>query len=59
MPVIVAPEDHDAWVAPEVPADRLKALFRPYPAKAMTAHKVSRAVNNARNDTPALIEAVP
>jgi len=59
MPVILAPEDHDAWLAPDAPADRLKALLRPYPAEEMTAHKVGRTVNNARNDSPSLIEAVP
>ena len=58
MPVILAPEDHDAWLAPDAPADQLKALLRLYPAEAMTAHKVSQAVNNARNDSPALFEAV-
>jgi len=42
MPVILAPKDHDTWLTPDAPADRLKALLRPYPAKEMAAHKVIR-----------------
>ena len=57
MPVILAANDHDAWLDPEAPsAEALTALLRPAPADAVTAQAVGRYVNNARNDDPACIE---
>ena len=57
MPVILAPDDHDAWLDPEAPSsDALAALLRPAPADAVVAQAVGRHVNNARNDDPACIE---
>ncbi len=56
MPVIVGPEDYDAWLDPEPPsAGALTALLRPYPADRMSAFAVSRVVNDPRNDTEACI----
>jgi putative SOS response-associated peptidase YedK len=53
MPVIVARTDYGAWLG------GAEGLLKP-PAEAATAiRRVSRAVNNARNDFPALIEAEP
>ncbi len=57
MPVILAPDDHGAWLdtgATDLAAAR--ALLRPYPTALMVACAVSRRVNNARNDDPACIE---
>ena len=51
MPVIVAPGDYPEWLAG---AD---GLLAPCSATAIEIRKVSRIVNNARNDSPALIEA--
>jgi putative SOS response-associated peptidase YedK len=51
MPVILAPQDYDRWLAPDAPADELRALLKPYPAELMERYAVSRAVNNVRNDT--------
>jgi putative SOS response-associated peptidase YedK len=53
MPVVVLPQDYERWLggAPGVPG--------PCPSSAIAARKVSRAVNSARNDSPALIEPVP
>jgi len=50
MPVIVAQADYAAWLGG---AD---GLLRPCPEEAIAIRRVSRAVNNARNESPALIE---
>lgn len=50
MPVIVARPDYVAWLGG---AD---GLLRPCPEDAIAIRRVSRAVNNARNESPALIE---
>jgi putative SOS response-associated peptidase YedK len=42
---------------PTGPAE-LKALLRPYPADAMTAWRVGKAVGNVKNNDPSLIEPV-
>ena len=50
MPVIVAAGDYGSWLGG---AD---GLLRPCPAAAIEIRKVGRAVNSARNDSPALLE---
>ena len=52
MPVIIAREDYAAWFAGE------DNLLRPAPDDALRAHPVSMAVNQAANDSPALLEPV-
>jgi putative SOS response-associated peptidase YedK len=54
MPVILHPEDYDAWTATGEPrdTDELRGLLVPYPAGRMEAHPVSRFVSNARNEGP-------
>ena len=50
MPVIVSPGEYSEWLAAaEIP-------LRACPETAMDIRRVSRAVNNSRNDTPGLIE---
>jgi putative SOS response-associated peptidase YedK len=50
MPVIVSPADYPVWLAGgEIP-------LRACADSAIEVRRVSRAVNNARNDTPGLIE---
>jgi len=44
MPVIIAPFDFTAWLDPRTPAAELHTLLRPYPAEAMTAVPVGRAL---------------
>jgi putative SOS response-associated peptidase YedK len=59
MPVILAPEDHAAWLDPANPAPaKLQALLKPCPPRMMAAHPVSPRVNTPKNDEPALIEPV-
>ena len=53
MPVILPPEAYDRWLDPaEQKPGALDDLLIPYPADQMTAHAVSRVVNNPRNDVP-------
>lgn len=59
MPVILRQADQPFWldVANE-DAQKLTALLKPYPAKAMHAHAVSPLVNSPRNNSPACIQPV-
>jgi putative SOS response-associated peptidase YedK len=58
-PVILAPEDHDLWLASDVQeTDPLLPLLAPYPVDAMEAYLVSRFVNHPSNDEPACVEPV-
>ena len=59
MPVILDPADFERWLSPELAANDAEALLRPAPDSAVDFHAVSRHVNNARNDDPACIEALP
>jgi len=53
MPVIVSPAEYSAWLAgDEIP-------LRACPDAAIDVRRVSRAVNNARVDTPSLLEPDP
>ncbi len=57
MPVILAPDDYDAWLDPEGnEKEKLLALLRPFPAGEMTAFPTSTLVNSPRNERPACIE---
>ena len=50
MPVIVSPAEYSAWLeGGEVP-------LRACPDSAIDVRRVSRAINNARMDSPDLIE---
>src|SRR5688572_31297860 len=53
MPVIVSPAEYSAWLSGET--YRGVALL-PCPDSAIDIRRVSRAVNNARNEDPRLIE---
>ena len=58
MPVVLAPNDYERWMAPADPAKLPVDLLRPYPAEEMTAWKVSAAVGNVRNNEPSLTERI-
>lgn len=53
MPLILAAEDYDAWLAAES-----GPLPDAVPAEAMVAYPVSPIVSNARNDVPACLEPI-
>jgi putative SOS response-associated peptidase YedK len=57
MPVILDPEGYARWLDPEARgALALRPLLRPYPAGAMTAWRVSTAVNSPGCDDPVCLE---
>ena len=58
MPVILAPDDYDAWLDAATPTDVLRGLMKPYPAAKMRAEAVSRSVNSVKNDTPDCIAPI-
>jgi len=58
MPVILALNDYERWMAPADPAQLPVDLLRPYPAEKMTAWKVSATVGNVRNNEPSLTERI-
>lgn len=53
MPVILAPEDQEAWLDPG--NRHAERLLVPYPVEGMEAYPVSAAVGNPRNDGPELV----
>ncbi len=56
MPVILPKEAFGQWLDPS-PAkpEELQRLLVPYPAEAMTAYPISKAVNAPENDSPEVI----
>ena len=56
MPVILMPDDYDAWLGNETPPEELKSMLKPYDAELMRAYQVSRAVNSVKADGPELLE---
>lgn len=59
MPVILAPNDYDRWLDPEVQKpELLKPLLQPYPSEEMMAYPVSPKVNSPKNDNPECIQKV-
>ncbi len=60
MPAILRREDHETWLSPEITEfAAIEHVLRAIPAEELTAHAVSTAVNNVRNDDPSLIEPIP
>ena len=55
MPVMLAPEDWNAWLATP---DQRKALLRPFPDDEMTMWPVTSAVGNVKNTGPELVEPI-
>jgi putative SOS response-associated peptidase YedK len=56
MPVIVAPQDYQAWLDPaQHDAAELMRFVRPYSAERMRAYPVSPRVSKPENDDPSLI----
>ena len=56
MPVILGPDDLEAWLNPNAAPGGLLALLRPCPDEWIAAHEVGPAIGNVRNDGPELIE---
>jgi len=59
MPVILEPKDHELWLDRKVTeAEAVLPLLRSAPDESVSMHRVSTRVNNARNESPDLIEPV-
>ena len=58
MPLIVAPEDREAWLARETAPERLRRIVRPAPDGLLDARVVSTRVNSARDDDAELLREV-
>lgn len=59
VPVVIPATAFDRWLAPQgVDLDAFAALLVAPSAGSLQAHRVGRAVNNARHDGPELIEPV-
>jgi len=50
MPVILKPDDEEAWLAKETDPTHLQRMFEPYPAENMQSHIVGNAVGNVANE---------
>ncbi len=60
MPVILRPEQESRWLDPGTPFAALDPAWRiPFPADAMRASEVGRAVNDVRIDSPACLAPPP
>jgi putative SOS response-associated peptidase YedK len=55
MPVILTPEEVEAWLDPAAARDDLEALLRPLPDAALTLTPVSKRVNAVREDSADLL----
>jgi putative SOS response-associated peptidase YedK len=56
MPVILLPERYDEWLDAKVKdTKRLQELLKPYSAKEMDSHAVSKSVNIPETNSPELI----
>lgn len=56
MAVILDPADYGTWLDANADPAVLQALLRPAPDDLLALHEVSPAVNNARHDSPDMIE---
>ncbi len=54
QPVVVRPDDFDAWLAPATSSDRLDSIMKQR-AERHECRPVDRRVGNPRNDEPALL----
>jgi len=59
MPVILAPREYGAWLAPEAQADDLKALLATSDTSELEIVPANPVVNNARHDAPDCLETAP
>ena len=56
MPVLLRPDKFQRWLDPAAPGDSVADEVRPYPAEAMEAWPVSKAINRASNEGAELID---
>lgn len=58
MPVILDREQHEDWLSPETPGERLHELLRPLPSHRIRYRAVSTRVNRPEHDDVTCIEPV-
>lgn len=58
MPVVIAPDDRDAWLSRATDVDRLLGLMGPAPAGTFRLRPVSTRVNRPSEDDAGLVDAV-
>jgi putative SOS response-associated peptidase YedK len=56
MPVILPPDNYDAWLDLEAEREELVSLLEPYPGDDLETYPVSRFVNSPRNNDERCIE---
>lgn len=56
MPVIIPPNAWRAWLSSETPVPKVKDLMQPFPSEEIEAWKITKRVNDAKNDTAAVLE---
>jgi putative SOS response-associated peptidase YedK len=60
MPVIIPKEQYGQWLDPRSQdVEELDKFLVPFPAEGLRAYRVSSVVNNARNDVPQCVQAIP
>jgi putative SOS response-associated peptidase YedK len=59
MPVLVAPEDAERWLAAETNLEDLRALLRPCPEDALRVHRVTRRLGVAQGHSRDWLQPVP
>jgi putative SOS response-associated peptidase YedK len=57
MPLILHPQEYDIWLNREISEpEKLKSLYKPYPAERIEMYPVSSLMNSPKNDCPELIK---
>jgi putative SOS response-associated peptidase YedK len=56
MPVILEKDEEAIWLNPDVEADQLHPLLKPFPANMMKEWEVGAAARDPKNDYPEIIE---
>lgn len=55
MPVILSPDEYEAWLDPDSAPDHVASLLDPAPDGTLVAHTVSTRVNSPHNDDQSLV----
>jgi putative SOS response-associated peptidase YedK len=58
MPVIINPDNYDAWLDPGTPLPDALAMLKPYEPELMRAYRVGKAVGSVKAEGPELIEPI-
>ena len=58
MPVLLEPEQWDAWLSPATDPGEIARMLAPAPDGVLQAYPVSSRVNSPRVDDPSLIEPI-